>query len=496
MGPKKVHLQRMGILAGWAFALLVASIGCSGGSVTQDGGWDGHIVDRELPMDGSRDVRPDRGLPDGEPAPNTKISRGGRFNGEPSIAINPTNPTNLVAAWMHSDQPRSLQIQTAFSTDGGRTWSEPQSHGHVAAAYAASADVSLVFDSRGTVHMTYIDLEPEEQPNPSCEFGMRSAEIVHKRSLDGGRTWSEPVTVRHSADSADFAVDRPWLAVDRSGGEKDGRLYLVTVSFFCNNPSPPQRVHLKWSDDGGRSWSEDLLVDNDEFSTGPYAGYPFPATIAVGGDGRVWITYPSIGSAACGGPSVVCLLSATTADGGATFVRSRIAAVVPAGSRGYRLFQTTAADAVRPGTGYVFWPDGRFDPAGSDILFSRSTDGGSSWSEPIRINDNPEGQGVGVDQPWAATGDNGIVAVIWRDRRGGGTGSDAPFEIYAAVSWNGGDSFPPNTKLSDQPSAPDNLPCCNSFEGLAIGGGGLHAVWGDGRELVWEIYTARLNLSP
>ena len=66
-------------------------------------------------------------LPFGYAQPtNTNISNGLIFDGEPYIAINPTNAQNLVAAWMGfklSGGSYHIAIKTRASFDGGTTWS-------------------------------------------------------------------------------------------------------------------------------------------------------------------------------------------------------------------------------------------------------------------------------------------------------------------------------------------------------------------------------------
>ncbi len=452
-------------------------------------------------LDGGQEVatpRRARGRvrPGGHAPGNRKLSRAAFFNGEPTLAVNPRDPDNLVAAWMHTGAPRTMEIMVASSMDGGASWNTPAPFAHVDPAYQASADVSVAFDGEGTAHLTFIDMDADPESDPhKGEFLIRSAEVVHSRSEDGGATWSNPVRVRHSADTPDFAIDRPWVAVDRSGGPRDGWLYVVSISFYGDkNHGPPQHVHMKRSADRGATWSADVQVDDAGYGTGPLPDIPFPAVVGVGGDGTLWIVYPSVGSEAC--PRTACLLAAVSTDGGQTFTRSKVADVSPAGRRGYILLQTLAADLVRPRRCAVIWPDGRFDANGSDMLFAQSKDGGGTWSAPLRINDNPPGQGVGVDQPWAAAGPDGSLAVVWRDRRAAGTSPDVAFEAYVAISLDGGDHFLPNRKLSDQPSPYNQVPCCNSFLGLALGGGRLHADWGDFREGLWEVFYARLPVGP
>jgi BNR repeat-like domain len=423
---------------------------------------------------------------------NLNLTPNGIFSGEPTLAVNPANPKNLVAAWMQRVAPGQLEIKVTSSFDRGISWGSPTLLGHIDPIYTTSADVSVAFDNNGRAHLTFVDIEPDPSGTKDCEFQIASAEVVHRRSDDGGVTWSKAVRVRHSGDTPDFAIDRPWVAVDRSGGPYDGRVYVVTISFYCNNPSPPAHVRLKWSTDGGVTWSADVQVDNAQFSTGPLPGLPFPAVVDVGGDGKLWIAYPSAGSPAC--PAGTCLLSAMSSDGGQTFTRSKITDVTPASARGFLLFQTLAADKAQPGVCSVAWPDGGLDPLGSDLLLARSVDGGGTWSAPVRVNDNPQGLGVGVDQPWMAAGTDGSLALLWRDRRAAGPGSNVPFEIFVAYSPDGGATFLPNQKLSTQPSPFNPLPCCNSFQGLVLSGGWLHGDWGDFREGQWKVFYGRVRV--
>src|SRR5256885_666274 len=76
---------------------------------------------------------------------NTNISNGIAFDGEPFLAINPTNNQNLVAAWMglklSSGQFR-IAIKTRASFDGGNTWSTANALPHFGTGFG-SADVSM-----------------------------------------------------------------------------------------------------------------------------------------------------------------------------------------------------------------------------------------------------------------------------------------------------------------------------------------------------------------
>jgi len=56
-------------------------------------------------------------------------------------------------------------------------------------------------------------------------------------------------------------------------------------------------------------------------------------------------------------------------------------------------------------------------------------DGGSNWSTPIRVNDDPKNNGVVQDMVWADFSPSGSLGISWRDRRLSGTSDTVPFDF-------------------------------------------------------------------
>jgi hypothetical protein len=102
---------------------------------------------------------------------------------------------------------------------------------------------------------------------------------------------------------------------------------------------------------------------------------------------------------------------------------------------------------------YICWPQEDFSPAGSDpdIVLIKSTDGGATWSTPIRVNDDPMNNGKDQYFPWCTVDQvTGQLMLIFYDSR------DVPnnqAEVFMATSYDGGNSFT-NFKVSDQPHTP------------------------------------------
>jgi hypothetical protein len=88
------------------------------------------------------------------------------------------------------------------------------------------------------------------------------------------------------------------------------------------------------------------------------------------------------------------------------------------------------------------------DPPGADpmdVMFARSTNGGQTWSTPVRINDDA----IAGAWQWFATmsvAPNGRIDVVWNDTRN--TGSFMSSQLHYASSTDGGQSWSANEALS------------------------------------------------
>ena len=125
---------------------------------------------------------------------------------------------------------------------------------------------------------------------------------------------------------------------------------------------------------------------------------------------------------------------------------------------------------------YVVWQDDRFTGE-EQIAFSRSTDGGRSWSATRRISTVG-----GVNQAFTATprvASNGTVAVQYYDFRFDNPATTPPLttDTWLLRSTNGGASWTEErigTMSFDMTTAPDALGYfVGDYAGLDFAGGGL-----------------------
>jgi hypothetical protein len=286
-------------------------------------------------------------------------------------------------------------------------------------------------------------------------------------SDDGGRTFGPPMTA--ASTLANFGAvlpqgvlgipqaDRPWLAIDRSGGPRDGTVYL-TAETSLGQPGPGA-VFAFASTDRGRTFGRAVRVDDGTQTQ--WNPRQFPVVDAAG---VLYIVYDGGGATPSpGDPSPVSLLLARSDDGGKTFAHGvvdpmvrRIESPDEAEPFYVETIPAFAADPVRPGRIAVAWPN-RVGAADSRILLRYSTDGGRTWSERIDVADDPPGHPNQHDHvALTYLYDGGLVA-LWRDRRccGGTFGSKYELRARVFLADAAGRLRPGRTiVLTEQPQAP------------------------------------------
>jgi len=216
--------------------------------------------------------------------------------------------------------------------------------------------------------------------------------IGFARSLNGGRTFGRSISVRGS-------VGRTWdpaIAV-----APDGTVYVSYMIFSVVQTSAGQvgemRPSVAVSHNHGRSFSQvsRLPVPTPQTARGNWGDREF---IAVGADGKVYVTWdygPQAdevqevcirgGSCAFAAGDFNAVIQKST-DGGATWT-------MPASiSPGFPLGGVYSAPIVvqRDGTLDVLYWQHPTDPATLSVspgheYFTRSTDGGTTWSRPVPV---------------------------------------------------------------------------------------------------------------
>lgn len=329
-----------------------------------------------------------------------------------------------LAAWNDSG---STDVGTftgyARSTNGGNTWTDlgvipgPTGSDPV---LAADSDCRFYFSAIGTLD--------------GC------GALIVVRSDDGGLSWRAPVNAALNLPCGDFH-DKEWMAVDTTGGAHDGNVYV------CWDDRGLNRIDLRISRsvDGAASFSSSTVLST--FS----GGFATGCQVRVAPNGHVHVVWSE--------GNDLSLRIRTSTNGGVSFgVVTIISPTVRVGAFGIcgtsarpllngdiRAFNWPSL-AVHPQTGslHVVWNDAGGD--GADILYTRSFDGGKTWSAPLRLNDDA----TATDQFQPAIGFNadGAVRAFWLDRRLD-PADNLLFDVFSTVSFDEGDTFGLNERISD-----------------------------------------------
>ncbi|MDZ4664484.1 MAG: T9SS type A sorting domain-containing protein [Bacteroidota bacterium] len=361
------------------------------------------------------------------------INPNSTWNGEESLAIDPTNPNHLVVAWMKYiflPAPASVMIATSTSTNGGLTWSTPINIPHNKPAWT-SADPTLAFKNDGTIYLGFIDSNNAKD----------SAAVFVTKSTNGGTAWGPLSKVVDFNDSPDLIFDRPWLTVDNSGGPYNGYLYMATMSYKAD--PLPHHVYLTRSIDGGTTWGAHLLVDNT-IPLGPSVQAMGVPTVSK--DGRLYIAYLSYNPAQSLFPRFIYALST---DGGSSLTNSVILTGVGTSITNDTLLQYSYKLDANPtnSNNLVF---SYVDKSNSDydIYSANSNNGGINWNTAIRVSSDAINNGNNQDMLWANFSTTGKYAATWRDRRANSGAQNQPYKIWGSYSGDGGNSFSSNFQIS------------------------------------------------
>ncbi len=354
---------------------------------------------------------------------------------EPHIAIDPLDSNHLVAgSKMYQNlEAYRFKIGTFVSFDGGRSWTD---NGHLPgypaqtgseADYYITSDVWTAFDDEGNAYAMVLD-------NPAnSATGAGWGMSLHK-STDGGRTWSGPIPIHRNSDPVSnllFLDDKNTLAVDNYGPDRDGITGHLYACWSFDAFAANLAVFVSRSTDGGLTWSVPQNVSGtDRQVIGCHVVIGPPLT--PGGPGVVyvfWLRFAGDGT----------IRMTRSVDGGETFAAPTSVRAIRQVPRKFPNSEfrnlSLPSAGVDPGTGtvYVSWADYHATIAGepcppdaeapagqvcdADILLVRSADRGATWSEPLRVNQDPLGNGKDQFQQALAVTPRGQLTMMWFDRR-------------------------------------------------------------------------------
>jgi hypothetical protein len=401
------------------------------------------------------------------------------------IDINPRNHRFAIGA---SNDGRTSGTGYYRTTDAGQTWTA----GDMPGIGAACCDPGVAYAPDGSAYFINLDTSPA---------------VFHvTKTTDNGATWTKMTDIVPGDDRSNIVVD------NGTASPHLGRIY-VTYTDFAATGSSPDEIRLFYSDDGAVTWNGPINVSH---VVGPGNAYPQSSQPRVANDGTVYVGfqyYPD-GTYATAEDRI-----AKSTDGGLTFQPSVVISAGPnlqgglnlGDQRGYfavnagcttfrhRSFPIIGVDPTNSQHVYSMWAGGNLETpyscgalngVHSDILFSRSVDGGATWSAPLKVNDDPPGK----DQyyPWMDVSANGKIWIGWHDRR------DDPSNFrhawYIDRSADGGLTFGTDHRVATVSSQPSDF--IGDYAGLAVENNLMLSMWWDSRDTpTGDPYTHVIRLN-
>ncbi|HET8925675.1 MAG TPA: sialidase family protein [Candidatus Acidoferrum sp.] len=347
-------------------------------------------------------------------APDVTVNQdtAGAPQNETAIAVDPNNPRRIVAGandyvtltWTCNVGATPCSALgdgysgTYFSNDGGATWCcasklDGSSLGtlipgvdHLAGGqYDAGGDPTVAFDSRGHVYYAGLGFDRTAPPNTVA---------VNKGTFDasGNLTWAAPVFINQTTAPSTLN-DKEWIVADSNVASPFRDNVYVTWTRFIFNPHNGSYVQspiaVAVSSDGGKTFSDpQLIVGNVLYGQG--------SRPVVGPDGTVYVFWDASTRLA----TLDSIWVVKSTDGGKSWSKpvavSPLVDIIPVANTVFRNNSYPAAAVAPNGDLYVAWGSmmsngGGLCPARTNSgchaasLYSKSTDGGATWSAPALV---------------------------------------------------------------------------------------------------------------
>jgi hypothetical protein len=204
-------------------------------------------------------------IPRLQSAENIQISSQNVEQTEPSIAVNPKHPDNLIAAFINATED-ICEVYFSYNTDG-ESWAPGRLN---MGDRNGCADPSVAFDSDGNAYFAGFFYDRDDEGN------FINNRIGVSKSTNRGIRFGSPVMINTTE-----LEDKPYITIDNTGGARDGTIY---VPFTTVDPDDPfdRKIRIAVSTDHGESFTVNSIT-----STGNNWG----AHAAVGPDGEVYVAW-------------------------------------------------------------------------------------------------------------------------------------------------------------------------------------------------------------
>ncbi len=350
---------------------------------------------------------------------------------ESSITVDPTNHNRMAIGWRQFNSVMSdfRQGGWGFTTDAGTTWTFPG----VLENNVFRSDPVLKSDEAG--NFFYLSLLQSFCDNM---YG----------SLDFGQTWT-----RLQPDGDAGGGDKQWFTIDKTSGPGHGFQYQAwSTAAACSFGQ------FSRSTDGGVTWMSPINIPDT----------PVWGTLDVDTNGNLFIGGGDFGS------QFFCVRSSNAQNpavtpsfdqdvsvnlGGSVLFG---AAINPGGLAGQIFLAIDRSGTATNNNIYMLATVQQFSASnGSDVMFTRSTDGGLTFSAPHRITDDPVNQNKWHWFGTLAVAPNGRIDSVWLDTRNAVNNTDS--QLFYSWSTDGGVTWAPNVAVSNSFTPFEGYPVQNKI---------------------------------
>ena len=339
---------------------------------------------------------------------------------EPYVSVNPQDQAHLVGVWQQDrwSNGGAQGLLTGVSRDGGNTWTRTYAHFTRCSGgnkrnggdYERASDPWVSFAPDGTVFQIALSFDDSDG----------NQAVLVSRSRDGGSAWSEPSVLQRDT-TFEVGLDKESITADPNNSRFVyavwDRLEGLTNPFVPANFRGP--IWFSRTTNGGASWEKARKI----FDPGPDA-QTIGSIIVVLPNGDLVNMFTLVLEAGSNPNSPLFVAVMRSSDRGEhwskpTIVNSLGTVFItdPETGEDVRTGDVLPTIAVDPSSGalYIVWQDARFSGGKRDgIAFSRSDDGGRTWSHPLQIN---KAKNVQAFTASINVTDDGTIGVSYYDFR-------------------------------------------------------------------------------
>jgi PKD repeat protein len=405
---------------------------------------------------------------------------------ENSVFVDPNNNQYLLnsnnsTSWSGGSVGSLYGANYFQSANGGTTWGGS----YQGAGGANSGDPTTAIGINGREYVNYIS-------------GAGGQGIAYS---DNGSSWLTATIAPNPGSLAD--KNHMWID-NSSVSSHEGNLYTAWTDFGGTDDA---EIKISRSTNDGVNWSTPVNISSAVNAGSHNQG----VNIQTGPNGEVYVCWAIYDS----WPSDETAIGfAKSTNGGVSYnTATRIISSI----KGIRTTETSKSHRVNSfpvmavdisggsnnGNLYIVWSNvgvpGTNTGTNISVYMIRSTNGGTSWSTPVRVNQGPSSYGYEAYFPWITCDpETGSLAVVYYDDRGITTHPTTSCETWVAYSTNAGANWS-DFRVSDVSFTPSPIPgLASSYMGDYLGitsrGNYFYPCWTDTRGGLFMTYVSAFTL--